>query len=918
MTRIGKKLAYLLMIFYCISLQAFNDKTRVAFYYGDNPPVDELHAFNAVVVHPNSHLNPEQYNSASSELYAYVTVGELDKDDPYARKTASSWRVGTNAAWDSRVMDLSNPAWIDFLLNEVVTPLWDAGYHGFFLDTLDSYQLLKLSPEKNKKQLQGIVDLVTKIKTKYPDAKIITNRGFEVLEHIHDKIDAVAAESLFSGWDNAKKTYTIVSSSEREWLLNELNKAHIDYQLPIIVIDYVPANKHQEAVNIAEKITGLGFIPWVADPYLETLGVSTIQIIPRKILLLYTEKPKDQDLSTLAVYSVTAFVLQYMGYIPILQQVDETLPEGSGKDRYAGIIAWFNVPVIKNHVLLEKWLTKQVQAGVPLVFMQNFGIPLTSPFFKLLKMNVGPDTVVKNIALDYKDPSVGFEILPNPSTSSFIPVTSADGHVLLKLKSVSQHEDAIAITSWGGYALEPYHIVSLPNGQSRWVINPFDFFQKALRLAEIPVPDITTASGRRIFISQIDGDAFISRVPWKNDAYAGEVIIDEILEQYKLPIAVSIVQREFELLDAQPEIKERLIKAAQKMFALPWVELATHTYSHPLKWGPLIEGESNSTYLSYPNPSYSFNYKKEIEGSADFINKTLAPPDKKVKIILWSGDANVQEKALWEANQAKLVNLNGMAKILSDSRDSISNLGPYGIYMGKYFHVFSPFSNEFEYTDNWSKPLYAYEKLIHTAELTEKPRRYKPLSIYYHFYSGADQAALRALRRVYDWALKQYIIPMELSVFINEVMSFNQLVLAKFNDGSWLITNNGPLRELRWQENRGKPELASGSNIIGFNKVNDDIYIHLGTANESVLRFTPTAPTRPYLIDANADVSEWTQVNPGLIRFTLQGFLPLEFKLANMSRCQLHQNGQLITATNTDTYSIKGMNHGTFEIQCID
>lgn len=919
MTRIVRLLCVLLLFCFGTMTYAFDDQTRVAFYYGDNPPLDELHAWNVVVVHPGAHIEPKQYNNPSSQLYAYVSVGELDASDVYSKQTDASWRVGKNLAWDSRVMDLANPAWRDFLLNQVITPLWQEGYRGFFLDTLDSWQLLQLSAEKNQQQQDGIVDLIKKIKAKYPDASIITNRGFEVLDKVHQDIDAVAAESLFSGWDNRTKRYTTVPNSERQWLLAQLNKAHQAWKLPIIVIDYMPPNQADKARDVAKKISSLGFIPWVSGPYLDTLGISTIEVIPRKILLLYNEKPRDNDLSAIAVYGATAFVLQYMGYIPILHFVDDSLPKGNLAGCYAGIITWFNTPVIKNHALLEKWLTQQIKQHIPVVFMQNFGLPLTSTLLKQLHIDFPKDKgLAKNVIISYQDKRLtGYELLPKPNPIDFQPITANGGKVLISLESANQQfEDVVAIMPWGGYALDPFHMVSLPDSHSLWVINPFEFLRQALQLPLMPVPDITTVSGRRVLLAQIDGDAFISRVPWKGDKYAGEVILEDILEQYKIPTTVSIVQKEFDILKTNPNLQQRLIKVAKQTFALPWIELATHTYSHPLQWGKLIEGETNTPYLSYPDKSYLLDYHKEIVGSADYINRYLAPEGKKVKAILWSGDANAQEKPLSVAYDAGLKNINGMAKIYDNANHSISDLGAFGAYRGNYFQVYSPVSNEFEYTDHWSQPLYAFAKVINTFTLTETPHRYKPVSIYYHFYSAVDQASLRGLKRVYDWAMQQHLIPLMVSDYIDNVLDFNHTVIARIDKDTWLITNNNHLREFRLPDSVGVAELQNSKNIAGFNHANHDLYVHLGPAVQSILRFTDTAVTKPYLVDANANITQWKVTNDQTIGFALQGYMPLVFNLANMQDCQLYHKTQLVSAANNGTYTLEGMTHGTFEIRC--
>ena len=79
--------------------------------------------------------------------------------------------------WKSEVLDQSNPAWREFFVNKVISPLWKRGYRGFFLDTLDSYQLFAKSAAARKKQQDGLIKLIKMIKDKYPDAHLIFNRG---------------------------------------------------------------------------------------------------------------------------------------------------------------------------------------------------------------------------------------------------------------------------------------------------------------------------------------------------------------------------------------------------------------------------------------------------------------------------------------------------------------------------------------------------------------------------------------------------------------------------------------------------------------------------------------------------------------------------------------------------------------------
>lgn len=940
------------LLFACFNTYALDDKTRVAFYYADNPPLEELHAFNVVVVNAGKSVSPKTYNNAASELYAYLSIGEVAKNATWRHKIKAAWRKGSNPHWNSDVMDLTNSEWRNFLINDQIESLWQEGYRGFFLDTLDSYKLAGLNAEQIKQQQAGLSEIIKAIKGKHPDAKIIANRGFEILADVHQHIDAIAAESLFASWNPAKKSYMPVSEMNRNALLLELNTARQKYHLPVLVIDYLPLTARAEAREVAKKIHALGFMPWVSDSNMETLGLGTVEVIPRRILLLYEEIPPE-GIASLPIYYTTAFFLQYMGFIPQLQKVDDSLPQKNLSDRYAGILMWFNKAIIKDHLLLEKWLSVQFKNNIPFVFFDNFGLPLTAPLFKTLGIKHSErQGNISSVDILAKNENVGYEILPQPTAAIFSAITLPTGKSWLTLKaSNNQREDVIALGRWGGYALSGYTSVDVDSERSRWAVNPLVFLKTALHLPDFPVPDVTTENGNRILSVHIDGDAFVNRIPWKEDAFAGEVIYEEILKKYPLPTTVSFIQREFDLFANNPAIVERLIKVVQKMAALPWVELATHTYSHPLEWGTLVEGQLNTKLLSYPDPRYIFNYDKEIVGSRDFINKIAEQTHKKVGAVFWSGNADVLEKPLEVASQAGLKNINGMAVVMTNKYNSIGNMGPLGIAIGKYYQVFAPISNDFEFTNDWDKPYYTVENVIHNFELTEKPVRFKPMSLYYHFYAAVEQSSLHALERSYEWMMKQQTTPLQILDYINKVLAFNSVAIAKstLSDSQWLIANNGDLRTLRFPVADGYPNLEASQNIAGFNSANSDTYIHLGAEPDTWISFTPALPMKPYLVEANAMLMDWQireygmlypplqqdistnkassffdlLIGPmlkakttGITEITFKGYVPLRFKLANMDACQLRQNNHNLNTSADGSYFLEGVHSGTFAIYC--
>jgi len=472
----------------------------VALYYALNPPVNELKAFDIVVVDPDSGLTPEAYGAGSSSLFAYVSAGEADPDRNYTEQMSREWFVGENKEWNSKVVDVSNPAWRTFFIDKVIEPLWKTGYRGFFLDTLDSYQL---SADKSKMAAMesGLVEIIRAIKTRHPEVRLILNRGFEIFPKVKDLVFAVAAESLYQNFNPATGQYGEVPPNDREWLTARLYEVK-GAGVPVIAIDYVPPGKRDLARRTAEKIKALGFIPWVADKDLSSLGVGAVEVMPRTVLGLYDGAEGGGDVFFTNLQRLVVMPLNYMGYSVKFHDLSDQLPGGILAERYAGAIVWPYSRSSGEQSGLKAWTLKQISDGLPLVFLERFGVNLEDVFINALGLKlVFGLRVTPPLKVMFKDSLVGFEQQPMPQVDTFIPLRVKEGKTLLRISAGERTvSDAIAITPWGGYALSPYVISQVFGDQTAWVLDPFKFFKEALRLPDMPVPDTTTENGGRLLL----------------------------------------------------------------------------------------------------------------------------------------------------------------------------------------------------------------------------------------------------------------------------------------------------------------------------------------------------------------------------------------------------------------------------------
>lgn len=864
----------------------------IAFFYASNPPLDELKAFDIAVVDPdNLGIAPAEYQSAHSTLFAYVSVGEADPKRAFFKKIDPAWLIGDNSNWGTRVVDLSNPAWRNFFLDQVVEPLWAAGYRGFFLDTLDSYQL---APDKQRipHLADGLVAIIREIKARHPEARLILNRGFEVLERVKDVTFAVAAESLYQNFEPASGEYGEVKESDRQWLADRLNEVK-KQGLPAIAIDYVKPSQRELARATADKINKQGFIPWVTDHGLASLGVGSIEVHPGTILGIYEHTdpatPSDPVYDNLHRYA--AMPLEYLGYRMEYHDIAKPLPSGILTGRYAGVVVWPATGGSASHKDYRTWIQKVLDEKLPLVFLEGFGVEAGREWLQMLGLQwkSGPP-LSGRITVATKDAMIGFE-QPLPGSAERIPLfDAAGGKSLLRVRGATGAEsDLAALTPWGGYVLAPAVKAHELNNQTAWIIDPFRFFSQALRLPpNRPMADVTSENGVRLLLIHIDGDGFDSMAEWPGGRLAAVELREKILERYRLPTSLSLIAGIISPKGLYPARSPELENEARKLLALPHVEAASHSFSHPFNWYRALQSEDAFGY-NLTIPGYSFSLEGEIQESINYLNSLLQPP-KKVTLFHWTGNCVPTAEAISASYRAGVGNINGGETLISNSRPSLTSVAPIGIVKDGWLQVFAPNQNENVYTNNWSGPFYGYRRVIETFQRTGTPRRLKPVNIYYHIYAVSKQASLKALQEAYDWALTQQLYPVTTSSYSARARDFFRTTIAR-REGGWLIRNAGDLRQIRVPKEAGYPDLEASRGVLGFSDHNDQRYIHLAPGGESFLKLTGTAPAGPFLANAAARIDSF-QKTAGGIALTASAEADAQLRFGNSAGCRIRSGNR--------------------------
>jgi polysaccharide biosynthesis protein PelA len=319
---------------------------------------------------------------------------------------------------------------------------------------------------------------------------------------------------------------------------------------------------------------------------------------------------------------------------------------------------------------------------------------------------------------------------------------------------------------------------------------------------------------------------------------SAEVIRKDAIEAYPdLPVSVGLIAG-----DVRPEIGGNAggIAIARKIFALPQVEVASHTHTHPFNWsffdaysrtkeeamieqvkrpnlqtferirrslysiagqpvpldqaGLYVAGSSDlpRTYLREP-----FDINREVNGALR-MSQSLAPPGKMAKIYLWSGDCLPFEGAIAATRAAGVRNMNGGDSRLDAEFPSVFYVPPISKPVGKERQIYSGNSNENTYTNDWTGPYYGFSLLSETIKNTENPRRLKPFNIYYHMYSGERTSALVALKQNLDLARSQSLAPIAASHYAEMADDFFPLSITQTDANIWMINGRGAVQTMRF------------------------------------------------------------------------------------------------------------------------
>ena len=246
-----------------------------AVYYSDREPAAAFARFRLLVFDSDRHPPLASLAGADKTLLGYISLAEIAESRDYFQSVkAEGILLGEHSVWKhSHYVDIRDERWRSRVLNQLIPAILNQGFNGVFLDNLDDPPALEdANPVKHRGMQKAAVELVRSIRQNFPDARIMVNRGYRLLDEVADSVDMVLGESVFTDYDFQSGTYRVRTPQayrEQVRILETARERHP--ALGVFTLDYWNPRDEQGIARIYRAQRANGFAPYVA-----TIGLDQI------------------------------------------------------------------------------------------------------------------------------------------------------------------------------------------------------------------------------------------------------------------------------------------------------------------------------------------------------------------------------------------------------------------------------------------------------------------------------------------------------------------------------------------------------------------------------------------------------------------------------------------------------------------
>ena len=242
-----------------------------AVFYGSklptNAPTYDLYIFSNT-----SHPDLQNLKSSGKKVVGYLNIGEIRQEDSlFGRARRDSLLIDKNQNWPGSFrIKIGSNKWHKLIIDEMLPEILSRGFEGVFLDTVDTAEYLE-EEKKLSGQVSGAVELIKKIRNKFPNLIIILNNGLFLTDRVGSTIDALVVEDVYSLYDFKEKKYRLASQEWTQKRLIPLKAFQKKFKKPVLSLDYLEPFDKKSIKIVTNMAKTENFIPYIADINLQTL-----------------------------------------------------------------------------------------------------------------------------------------------------------------------------------------------------------------------------------------------------------------------------------------------------------------------------------------------------------------------------------------------------------------------------------------------------------------------------------------------------------------------------------------------------------------------------------------------------------------------------------------------------------------------
>lgn len=251
---------------------AYAAPERLTVFYGADAAPEQFARASTAVLDSDRHPPLGALRARGVQLFGYISLGEAEPGR--ALEPPPAVLLGPNPDWPgARYVDLRHPQWRAHILDRAVPRILAQGFDGLFLDTLDDAGTLEYAdPVRNRSMVAAAADLVRAIHARYPEAKLMLNRAYDVAALVPDALDAILAESLTTTYDFKTRRYHRRPKPDRDWGLARVAEVRrLNPRLRRFSLDYWQPTDAAGVARLYRQDRNDGFVPYVATIELQQI-----------------------------------------------------------------------------------------------------------------------------------------------------------------------------------------------------------------------------------------------------------------------------------------------------------------------------------------------------------------------------------------------------------------------------------------------------------------------------------------------------------------------------------------------------------------------------------------------------------------------------------------------------------------------